>query len=286
MSTKSKTTTFLLCYFLGTLGVHRFYLNKVLTGILMLISGGGLGLWWLFDLYMIASGRMQDREGQDLYTGPPDPDNPNAGFWVRTAAMSVDGILLQLIMAVAIALPFYIAVTLEMDFAFQVIFGFMGGDPLAALIPLVLSMLIGLLYFAYPLSTGHQATPGKRCFDIYVCSKDGDAIGLGRALWRTLCYFISALPFYLGFIMAGFKKKRAFHDSLSGTQVLYIMELDSKQFGADTGSRTDTEAITKVAVAAEPDTHTDGESSSTRGPMVMMVLGALLLLAAVALSQL
>ena len=38
MKRKFKSTTFLLCCFLGVLGVHRFYLNTVLSGILMLVA--------------------------------------------------------------------------------------------------------------------------------------------------------------------------------------------------------------------------------------------------------
>ncbi len=47
---KSPATAFLLCFFFGTLGIHRFYLGKVGTGVLMLLTGGGLGIWWFIDL--------------------------------------------------------------------------------------------------------------------------------------------------------------------------------------------------------------------------------------------
>ena len=57
---KSKTVTFLLCAFLGFLGVHRFYTQKIVTGVLMLVTGGLLGLWQLVDMVLIASGRFRD----------------------------------------------------------------------------------------------------------------------------------------------------------------------------------------------------------------------------------
>ncbi len=40
----------LLCIFLGFLGAHRFYVGKVGTGILMLLTGGGCGIWLLLTL--------------------------------------------------------------------------------------------------------------------------------------------------------------------------------------------------------------------------------------------
>ena len=53
----------LLCLLLGPLGVHRFYVGKIGTGILMLITIGGLGIWTLIDLIMIAIGSFKDKEG-------------------------------------------------------------------------------------------------------------------------------------------------------------------------------------------------------------------------------
>jgi len=48
------------------LGVHRFYTGKIGTGILMLLTLGGLGIWVLVDLIMIAVGSFKDKEGRAL----------------------------------------------------------------------------------------------------------------------------------------------------------------------------------------------------------------------------
>ncbi|MFF5082426.1 TM2 domain-containing protein [Actinoplanes sp. NPDC000266] len=63
---KSWIVTLLLCFFLGTLGVHRFYVGKIGTGILMLITVGGFGIWTLIDFIMIAVGKFSDKQGLAL----------------------------------------------------------------------------------------------------------------------------------------------------------------------------------------------------------------------------
>ena len=63
-SEKSFVTTIILCVLLGGLGVHRFYVGKIGTGILMLLTLGGLGIWALIDLIVIA---MQNFKEHILY---------------------------------------------------------------------------------------------------------------------------------------------------------------------------------------------------------------------------
>ncbi len=62
-SEKSFVTTLILCVLLGGLGVHRFYVGKIGTGILMLLTLGGLGIWALIDLIIIATQSFKDSEG-------------------------------------------------------------------------------------------------------------------------------------------------------------------------------------------------------------------------------
>lgn len=63
-SPKDFTITTILCFFLGALGIHRFYVGKILTGILQLISGGGFGIWWIIDLVRLIMGKFTDNEGR------------------------------------------------------------------------------------------------------------------------------------------------------------------------------------------------------------------------------
>lgn len=65
-----KQRHFLAAFFLsftwGTFGVDRMYLGKWGTGILKLVTFGGLGLWTIIDLIIIMTGTMRDKQGQLL----------------------------------------------------------------------------------------------------------------------------------------------------------------------------------------------------------------------------
>jgi hypothetical protein len=63
-SEKSRAVALVLGLVLGVFGGHRFYAGKVGTGLLMLCTAGGLGIWYLVDNLMIASGAFRDAEGR------------------------------------------------------------------------------------------------------------------------------------------------------------------------------------------------------------------------------
>lgn len=62
-SNKNPIIVFVLCLLFGILGVHRFYLRKFGTGILMLLTLGGLGVWVLVDLIFLATNSFKDKQG-------------------------------------------------------------------------------------------------------------------------------------------------------------------------------------------------------------------------------
>ena len=68
-SQKGFVPALLLCLLLGFLGAHRFYVGKIGTGILMLVTLGGLGIWNLVDLIVIAMGKFTDADGMLVQAG-------------------------------------------------------------------------------------------------------------------------------------------------------------------------------------------------------------------------
>ena len=66
---KSWGVLFLLVFFAGFLGVHRFYVGKFGTGIVQLLTFGGLGFWVLWDFIQICRGRFTDVEGRAITHG-------------------------------------------------------------------------------------------------------------------------------------------------------------------------------------------------------------------------
>ena len=56
----------LLCFFIGVIGAHRFYVGKIGTGILMVFTLGGLGIWTFIDLILIIVGKFKNKDGEVL----------------------------------------------------------------------------------------------------------------------------------------------------------------------------------------------------------------------------
>jgi len=65
-STTDWLTLFLLTFFVGVLGVHRFYVGKIGTGFLMLLTLGGLGVWFLVDLILVVTGQFTNKKKKKI----------------------------------------------------------------------------------------------------------------------------------------------------------------------------------------------------------------------------
>ena len=63
-SKHSRAIALILVLLLGIAGGHRFYVGRTATAFAMLFTIGGLGIWWLIDIVIVASGQLQDSEGK------------------------------------------------------------------------------------------------------------------------------------------------------------------------------------------------------------------------------
>ncbi|HET9152402.1 MAG TPA: TM2 domain-containing protein [Gemmatimonadales bacterium] len=75
-SEKSRTVALALAFVLGVFGAHRFYTGRTGSGIVMLLTLGGLGLWWLFDLIVVAAGGFRDADGRLVSDWDPGSGDP------------------------------------------------------------------------------------------------------------------------------------------------------------------------------------------------------------------
>ena len=65
-SPKSKMLALVLCFLVGYLGIHRFYVGKYGTGIVWFVTAGCFGFGWVVDIIMIAIGSFTDSTGLPL----------------------------------------------------------------------------------------------------------------------------------------------------------------------------------------------------------------------------
>ncbi|MDD6879927.1 MAG: TM2 domain-containing protein, partial [bacterium] len=65
-SAKNRLVAVLLCLFLGIFGVHRFYLGKIGTGLIYLLTYGLFGIGMFADLIILLLGKPCDKQGHRL----------------------------------------------------------------------------------------------------------------------------------------------------------------------------------------------------------------------------
>jgi hypothetical protein len=73
-SDKSRLVTLILAGLLGPFGAHRFYTGRTRSGILMAATIGGLGIWYMYDLIVVAAGGFYDAEGRRVASWEIEPE--------------------------------------------------------------------------------------------------------------------------------------------------------------------------------------------------------------------
>jgi hypothetical protein len=67
ISDRSRGVALALAAAIGPFGAHRFYVGKIGTGLAMLCTLGGLGIWWIYDVITIAAGAFRDMDGKRVW---------------------------------------------------------------------------------------------------------------------------------------------------------------------------------------------------------------------------
>ncbi len=149
-----------------------------------------------------------------------------AGFWLRLAAYIIDYIVLQLVVGI-MSLPFMvgmitgiIAASKEASEGPEII-AIVGVIMSFVFVIVIISLIVGWLYYALLESSKYQGTLGKVAVGIKVTDTIGNKITFARATGRYFGKIISSMTIYIGFIMAGFTvKKQALHDIMSDCLVI------------------------------------------------------------------
>lgn len=138
-----------------------------------------------------------------------DSEFEYAGFWIRFAACIVDNLIIMIIFAPYWFYSYQQMAAMPVD-----------QMPLYSAGDAILHLVIGAAVVWFWVKKG--ATPGKMLFGLQVRdAKTGQFISVPRALLRYFSYLISYLILCLGFIWAGFdKKKQGWHDKIAKTVVV------------------------------------------------------------------
>lgn len=166
---------------------------------------------------------------QPMVTASDVPQVKYAGFWIRWVAVFIDGIVVTVV-AIPIMIAFYFlsgGTFSGKDSDMPVGFNFLG-------------YIISWSYYIF-MTDKYQATLGKKAMGIIVVAEDLSKLPLGKIILReTIGKIVSGIIFGIGYLMAAFtNKKRALHDIISGTVVIY----------KEPGAKTHRGAIIGVIVA-------------------------------------
>ena len=150
-----------------------------------------------------------------------DNDLKYVGFWKRTVAVLVDTFLIILV-TLPILIWAYGIEYLNNEHMEKGSFDF--------IINYVFPTIAVILLWKY-----YQATPGKMIFKATIVdAKTGSKPTLKQWIIRYLGYFVSLLPFGLGYFWVAFdKKKQGFHDKLANTVVIQSKVIESEPVKID-----------------------------------------------------
>ena len=134
-----------------------------------------------------------------------------AGFWIRFAALLIDGLILggmNLILHIPMAM---MAPTAEDNPA-----AFLAYLPIMMLLQMAIPAAFDIFFVGK-----YGATPGKMACRLKIVESEGGTVTYGRAIGRHFAKYISMITLYIGFLMAAFDdEKRTLHDRICDTRVI------------------------------------------------------------------
>jgi uncharacterized RDD family membrane protein YckC len=142
-----------------------------------------------------------------------------AGFWLRAWAGAID---------VALEASGALLLTFAIDLALRRFGRLLGISPFVSKVATGMAFILILavgswLYCAFTESSSWCATVGKRVLGLQVVTADGDKVGFGQATVRHFMKFLSLFFLTIGFMMAGWTKRRqALHDMPSDCLVIRV----------------------------------------------------------------
>ena len=136
---------------------------------------------------------------------------PRAGFVSRMGAFAVDAVVMTLALRGAVWI---------LHAATHVLRRFAPPVNIASLLLAIGPLLAAIYLVAFWTLLGQ--TPGKILFGLKIVTRGDAPVGFRRSLVRLVGYVVSALPCYLGFLWILGPQRRAWHDRLAGTEVVYV----------------------------------------------------------------
>ncbi len=142
-----------------------------------------------------------------------------AGFWLRAWAGAID---------VALEAGGALVLTFAIDLVLRRFGRLLGISPFVSKVATGMAFILILavgswLYCAFTESSSWRATVGKRILGLQVVTADGDKVGFGQATVRHFMKFLSLFFLMIGFMMAGWTKRRqALHDIPSDCLVIRV----------------------------------------------------------------
>ena len=97
---KEFLTVWLLSVLLGFLGVDRFYVGKIGTGVLKLLTWGGYGIWTLIDIIFVLTNQTKDKQGNPLNS---TPQQRKLAAWLTIPLIIVELFIFLILLAMSAA---------------------------------------------------------------------------------------------------------------------------------------------------------------------------------------